>query len=203
MSEIYTGTKFETKFLGERFEYIKRTDELIYWGKYLSEHRMAPKYPGGSSGNISFRLSEMGKQFIISATSTDLENLKSDDFVMVENVFLAEKKIVVFGKKEPSSESMLHFSIYAQRPDVMAIFHGHWPDLIALATQFGFVQTKNEQEYGSLALVNEVLEVIDNNNFIIMKNHGFLAMAKSIAQAGEIIQSIKLSTITQLENPDA
>jgi len=192
MSEIYSGTKFKTILKGKNFAYDKRINELIYWGEYLSKHQMAPKYAGGSSGNISFRLNENGNEFIITATSTDLENLKSGDFVLVENVLLHEKKILVKGTKEPSSETMLHYSIYAHRTDVMAIFHGHWPHLMQLAEQFGFIQTKNEQEYGSLELVTEVIEVLENHHFIIMKNHGFLVMGKSIEDAGKILQSINI-----------
>ena len=40
------------------------------------------------------------------------------------------------------------------------------------------------EEYGTIGLVNAVLEILDDANFIEMKNHGFISLAPSMTEAG-------------------
>ena len=82
---------------------------------------------------------------------------------------------------------MLHYAVYKARSDVNAIFHGHYD---AILNDKRFVCTKKEEKYGSIELVNSVLEVLGNNNFVIMKNHGFLVMGKDMGEAGRLALSI-------------
>ena len=44
--------------------------------------------------------------------------------------------------------------------------------------------TKKFEEYGTIELVNSVLEILDDSNFIEMRNHGFLSLCNSMTEAG-------------------
>ena len=108
----------------------------------------------------------------------------------VKNVDLKQKKISVNGKKEPSSETMLHYAIYQKRNDINAIFHGHCKELLENFIELGLKSTLHPAPYGSLKLVNSTMEVLNNENFLIMIDHGFLSLGESPEEAGSIILNI-------------
>ncbi len=92
--------------------------------------------------------------------------------------------------KDPSSESMLHHEIYKMRPDVNAIFHGHSGLLLKRGN---LPTTKEEKAYGSIELVKEVSKILNKGNLLLMKNHGFLSLGKSMEEAGKLA----LTSLTQ------
>ena len=192
--EEYIGTKFQTIFLGKDILRVPKINELKKWGKKFSEMGFIPHYKNekesdrlSSAGNLSFR---NNNGFIITASYSDLANLRDEDFVEVKNVELNRKKIWVNGRKDPSSESMLHYTIYQKRSDINAIFHGHCKELLENFIELGLKSTVYSAPYGSLKLVNSVIEVLGNENFLIMKDHGFLSLGESPEEAGSIILNI-------------
>jgi len=98
-----------------------------------------------------------------------------------------DKKIVhAIGKNKPSSESMLHYAIYAGRKEINAIFHGHSKEILKYGDKLGVV-TEKEMSYGSIELIEEVLKILDKNDFVILKNHGFLSLGKNMEEAGKLV----------------
>jgi ribulose-5-phosphate 4-epimerase/fuculose-1-phosphate aldolase len=85
---------------------------------------------------------------------------------------------------------MLHAAIYAARPEINAIFHGHHNQLLAEAESRGIPVTAREQLYGTPALVNEVLLVARGEDFFIMRGHGFVALGRDGEQAGQLIEQV-------------
>lgn len=192
--EEYIGIKFQTIFLGKGILRVPKINELKKWGKKFSEMGFIPHYKNekepdrlSSAGNLSFR---HNNGFIITASYSDLANLRDEDFVEVKNVELKQKKIWVNGRKDPSSESMLHYTIYQKRSDINAIFHGHCKELLENFTGLGLKSTLYPAPYGSRKLVNSVMEVLGNENFLIMKGHGFLSLGENPEEAGSIILNI-------------
>ncbi|MCK4358517.1 MAG: class II aldolase/adducin family protein [Candidatus Cloacimonetes bacterium] len=190
----YIGIKFQTLFLEKDIPQFSQINELKKWGKKFSEMGFIPHYKNekesdrlSSAGNLSFR---NNNGFIITASYSDLANLRDEDFVEVKNVELNRKKIWVNGRKDPSSESMLHYTIYQKRSDINAIFHGHCKELLENFIELGLKSTVYSAPYGSLKLVNSVIEVLGNENFLIMKDHGFLSLGESPEEAGSIILNI-------------
>ena len=181
MSEEYVGVKFKTIFLEKKEVTDKRIDQLILWGKKLAELGLSPKYGNGSAGNLSFRTK---KGFIITGSRTNFSKIKESDFVEVFECDINKKELYAIGLKEPSSESFLHFSIYKKRRDINVVFHVH--DDVVLKSS-NIITTEKEQPYGGLELVNEVLRVLDNNDYILMKNHGSLALGKTIEETGKLV----------------
>lgn len=138
-------------------------------------------------GNLSFRLDEGSNVFIITSSGLGPKNMVSPQcFVKVVDCNVENKVVYVHGVKEPSSESILHYRIYVLRQDVNAVFHGHEVSLTEHAKYLGAVETKEWKPYGSLELVKSVEEVLNRNNFIVMKKHGFISLGASMKEAGKL-----------------
>ncbi|MBC7131222.1 class II aldolase/adducin family protein, partial [Candidatus Bathyarchaeota archaeon] len=78
------------------------------------------------------------------------------------------------------------YRIYQLRRDVNAIFHGHDELIIRNAKSIGAVETREWQPYGTLELIKSVEKVLNGNNFIVVKNHGFISLGRSMEEAGKL-----------------
>ena len=182
----YKGTKFKTEFLSGKIPENKKIVKLIYWCKLFHEQKLAPNHKTGSFGNLSFRIEQNRNIFIISSSGSDFGNfLKAENFVQVESCNFFKKTVYCHGIREPSSEAMLHYAIYQNRPDISAIFHGHSEEILNSAENLNIPETSKKEEYGTMELVESVLKIIPDTNFLIMKNHGFLSLGETIEEAGE------------------
>jgi ribulose-5-phosphate 4-epimerase/fuculose-1-phosphate aldolase len=185
MSDYY-GVKFTTKIISRDVPADRRIEELKYWCQVFHDHNLAPAYKDGSYGNLSFRLQNNEDRFIITGSRIGLKNkLTGDSFVTVSACNLKGRVVYIHGTREPSSETMLHFAIYHQRKDVNAIFHGHSPEVLSHAGKLKIPQTKKEEAYGTTELIQRVLEILDDEPFVVMKNHGFISLGRSMKEAGE------------------
>lgn len=192
--EKYSGVKFQVIFQKKIIVDAPKICELKKWGKKLSKLEFIPHYKNeeepdrlSSAGNLSFRYNN---GFIITASYSDLAALRDADFVEVLKSNLQQKKIYANGLREPSSETMLHYAIYQKRNDINAIFHGHGQKLLRNYEKLGLKSTKYFAPYGSMQLVNSVIEVLVDENFLVIKNHGFLSFGKTISKAGENVLNI-------------
>ena len=201
--EQYQGIKFNVRFLDERVLDYPIQKELIGWGEKLSKLGCIPTYPNpenpviiSSAGNLSARI---GDRFIITAAGSNLGVLTKKDFIEIINIDIHSRQIDVNGTEEPSSETMLHYSIYQKRNDVQVIFHGHNQQLLVHCKNLGLRSTKEFHPYGTLELMESVCEVLGKDDTIlIMKDHGFLSFGKTCQQAGENIIQV-LSEIKNIE----
>ena len=183
----YSGVKFRVEFVGKEAPQGPRISELKNWCKAFHEKNLAPPYPGGSYGNLSFRLEQGKSEFLITGSRIGLKDKLQDScFVKVISCDFGKKVVFAKGEREPSSESMLHFAIYEKRQDVNAIFHGHCQEILDKAGELGIVETEKEEEYGTMELVQRVLDVLGENNFLMMKSHGFISLGKTMQDAGEL-----------------
>lgn len=194
----YKGVKFDIEFLGRSGplelriqEFINRCNILIKkiglkkWCYEFHEKELAPKYEGGSYGNLSFRIEKEKNEFMITSANTDLGKMKSDCFVRVIMCDLEQKIVKAYGKKKPSSESNVHYIIYKERPEINAIFHGHCDKIIENTKRLKLPETRIEVPYGTPELVELVKEIVHEGNFLNMKNHGFLSLGKNLKEAGK------------------
>jgi ribulose-5-phosphate 4-epimerase/fuculose-1-phosphate aldolase len=185
MGEIYQGVKFRVIFRQKEVQRHSILDELKIWCMVFDEKGLAPPYPGGSFGNMSMRIPGKKNHFFITATATGLKPDMCDElFVLVEEFCPLSNMIWIRGTREPSSESFMHAMIYRSRPDVMAVFHGHSPEIIRNTTALGIPETIREEPYGTPALMNSVSQIMQNHNFFVMKNHGFVSLGHSACEAG-------------------
>lgn len=186
MAEEYSGVKFRSVVKDAPPPSDKRLDELRLWCKTFHERNLTPPYPGGSYGNLSFRIKPGDNSFIITGTSIGLKDALDDSsFVKVTSCKSDKKIVYAEGKRCPSSESMLHYSIYNARPYVQAVFHGHAKEFLANAVNLNCPETATIEPYGSIELVNSVLAILGYQNFFIIKNHGFISLGNSMKETGE------------------
>jgi ribulose-5-phosphate 4-epimerase/fuculose-1-phosphate aldolase len=178
--EVYVGTKFRTVTMRSD---VPRNDELLQWCRRWS----AAGFIGKAMGNLSAR-HETG--FLITPTGTDPAKLTADDFVYVMTAEYAPATLTVAGKHEPSSESLMHAAIYAARPSIGAVFHGHSDRLLAEAGRFGLPVTQRERPYGTPAMADAVLDVLSGHAIVIMRNHGFVALGCTMAEANAAVERL-------------
>ncbi len=175
--------KFRTVFLEKKAPVHKNNRELIKWCNKFALNGLAPKYGKESShGNLSFR---DGNAMVITRSGSDLEKISEKELVQVFDCDEKNFLVKANGFFDPSSESFEHFEIYKKRPDANAVFHGHSKEIILNAKKLGIVETKKEFEFGTIENLKGVMEVLGKNDFVIMKNHGFLCIGKSIEDCGK------------------
>ena len=184
---MYEGVKFDTKFLKKEEISHDKIIDLISYCNQFGKNNFAPSYDGGSYGNLSCRVKENSDDFIITASHTSLTNIKLERLIRVKKCNINKKIIEVIGLHKPSSETMLHDAIYKQRPEINAIFHGHSEEILNIAKEKNIISTKKEIPYGTVELVKATLDILDKNNFFILKNHGFFSLGKTMKEAWENI----------------
>jgi len=171
MAEVYVGPKFQTIFTRRQSPTDERLPELLSWCRQWAQAGWIAK----AVGNLSYRTAA---GFIITPTGTNPATLTTADFVEVLDV--GEKETRVIGIHEPSSECRMHAGIYAARPDVNAIFHGHYAPALQLT---GVAITEHEIAYGTPALAMETMQALGAGNFVIMRGHGFVAVGSGMRAA--------------------
>ena len=181
MPEGYVGTKFRTVFEDHQPPRDARIDELVNWCRRFAQLGIV----GKAMGNVSFRTAE---GFIISPTGTDPATIQRQQFVEVIHADIVARELIVRGAGEPSSESMMHASVYEARPEVNAVFHAHSDLLLAAATRLRLPVSEHEQPYGTPELVQEILKILGGHNFFIIRNHGFVALGRTMDQAGRRVE---------------
>jgi len=95
--------------------------------------------------------------------------------------------LTVAGLHEPSSETLMHAAIYAARPGTGAVFHGHSEEILGMTD---LPVTKRERPYGTAVMANEVLDVLGGHSVVIMRNHGFVAVGRTMGEANGAVQTI-------------
>lgn len=187
MVEDYIGVKFKPICESHEIPKDSRISELIKWGKTLAEKGLAPTYKTpqgiGSGGNLSLRVSE---GMIITASYSHLGTLKDKDFTRVLSCDVEKREVHFVGVRNPSSESIMHWLIYQDRPEVNAIFHFHDDTVVRNAHELGLPVTKRYYPYGMLELAREAVSALNNHWFLVLRDHGCLSLGKSIDEAGEL-----------------
>lgn len=179
--------QFKTVFLEKTLPEDKKTDSLIGWGKKFKAIGIAPE----TKGNLSLRTR---RGFIITGAGKALGGLKSEDLVEVIDVKKEKESFVVYcrGRVIPSMETIFHKEIYKLRPDINAIFHLHDHSVLEAEKKLKIPRTQKEQPPGSYLLVREIKKLFLGKitNYFILKNHGVVALGKTVAEAGNLVKKI-------------
>ncbi len=191
MAEIYKGVKFELEQDINKIPYHKDLQLLKSWCDNFYKNNLAPQSSGGFAGNLSFRTTKGSDEFIITASGTELNNRMTDkDFVLVKKCNIKNNKVVARGTKKPSSETLLHYAIYKKFHKINAVFHGHSSKILSIGKEKNIPTTSKELPYGTTTLIDAVMEIIENEKFIIMKNHGFISIADNMNEAGLNVENL-------------
>ncbi len=177
-------TKFKTSFVSEEIPDDKGIKDLKNWCNQFLKRKLI-KLDNNSLG-LSFRTED---ESIITGNKLK-DSLSNDCFVRMSNYDVYNNSLFVEGISEPSAEAVMHYLIYNTRFEVNAIFCGKDDSIIKHAKQLKIVETEEEIPPGTIELANEVLSVLGNNNFIVIKNYGFISLGKTMKEAGELALKI-------------
>jgi L-fuculose-phosphate aldolase len=176
--------RFNSIFVSDQVPSDARIEELKEWSEKFQRNGLTPEFEGNYTGNLSFRSRE---GFVITASGLkSKENLSNDCFVYVKSHDEQSNTVYVEGRRQPSSEAVMHYLIYKTHKGVNAVFHGHNKAIVINAEKLGFPVTEREHEPGTIALAKEALKVLGNKNLIVLKNHGFLSLGRTMKEAGEL-----------------
>ena len=185
-------------------------NEIIQVGRRLYETGLAV----AKSGNISVRLDD--KLILITATGTSLGNLSAGDIVKVD---LASMKSL--DPKNPSSELPLHALVYKNFP-AKVVVHCHPPLIngyfavndtlkaLTFETKFYLGEVPVvKQETPTVTKPELVIEALKQNNLVVLKNHGSVAIADKFADAlnltealEEAVRTASVARLFKKENSD-
>jgi ribulose-5-phosphate 4-epimerase/fuculose-1-phosphate aldolase len=176
--------RFNISFVSDEVPSGARVDELKEWCERFQRNGLTPEFEGNYTGNLSFRCME---GFVITASGLkSKQNLGNDCFVYVKNYDEHSNTVYVEGRRQPSSEAVMHYLLYKTRKEVNAVFHGHSDAIMMNAEKLGFPVTKKEYESGTLALAKEALKALENKNLVVLRNHGFVSVGRTMKEAGEL-----------------
>ncbi|EQB72066.1 MAG: hypothetical protein AMDU4_FER2C00155G0001 [Ferroplasma sp. Type II] len=130
---------------------------------------------------------------VITPSGTNYSKSLPEDMVITD----IEGKIID-GKMKPSSERLMHYKIYKNRHDVMAIVHTHsiYSSVLSVTddrippitedTAMLLGDGVNVSKYaltGTIELADYVVEGLGSNNATIMKNHGAVSVGTDMERA--------------------
>lgn len=170
--------KFKTEFVSDDLPDEKENKDLIQWCNQFHKNNLRP--------SLSFRIED---GFVITANNLE-QNVSNDSLVGVINYDVYKNVFYIEGKKEPSLESIIHYLIYNTRDDINAIFNGHHDSILKNAEKLKLPITENEQPEGTMELANEVLDILRDNDFVVIRNHGFVSLGRNIKEAGELTLNV-------------
>jgi len=148
------------------------------------------------SGNISARLDD--RCILITGTGTSLGNLRYKDIVKVD--LNSDKPTGVLA---PSSELPLHSLVY-KNFDATRVIHCHPPlingyfavtsDLKALTFETKFYLGNVpviKQDTPTVTRPHEVIQALKENNLVVLKNHGAVAISDNFLDALSLIEALE------------
>jgi len=148
-------------------------------------------FVAATDGNLSVRLDR--KRVMVTPTGCSKGMMDPDDMVIVD---LDGKKLS--GACKPSSEIVMHLTIYNMRPDVGAVVHAHPCTATAFASAgialdeplcseivitLGAVPLAPYATTGSSELSESLKPFIPSHNAILMANHGVVTYGQDLRQA--------------------
>ncbi len=176
--------RFNTIFISDKIPVDSKINELKKWSEIFQKQGLTPEIQKNYTGNLSFRYKT---GFIITASGLkNKENLTADCFVYVKNYDEKSNTFFLEGKINPSSETILHYLIYRSFNEINAVFHGHNDFILNNASKLDLPITEKEYSSGTMNLAREAVKVIKNQKLIILKNHGFVSLGKTMKEAGEL-----------------
>lgn len=154
----------------------------------------------GTGGNLSI-FNRKENLIAIKPSGVPYQSMRAEDVVV-----LRPNGDKVDGILKPSSETKFHLAIYQARQDVDAILHSHqvYATTIAcmgielpavhylLAFSGNKVPLAPYATFGTQALSDNILSVLENYKACLLENHGLVTMGASLDEAFDIAESLEL-----------
>jgi L-fuculose-phosphate aldolase len=161
--------------------------DLVRFGKMLH----AQGFVAATDGNLSVRLDQ--ERVLVTPTCISKGMMQPADMVVVD--FTGKK---LSGDHNPTSEIMMHLTIYRMRPDVSAVVHAHpctatgfasagialdEPLCSEVVITLGAVPLAPYATTGTMALSDSLRPYIPFHDAILMANHGVVTYGEDICRA--------------------
>lgn len=181
------GTElFETITRGPDLPNQPRAEPLIALATRLHAAGLTPSYGPGDHGNLSCRTLQ---GCLITARHTSKARLREQDLVHILEVRTTAPVVTVIceGAGLPSTDTLMHWAIYERRPDVGAVVHGHDDVMLSKAAALGVPITRVSARANSCALIEEVRALSAAHDYLITRDHGFVALGLTVEAAGACV----------------
>jgi L-fuculose-phosphate aldolase len=148
-----------------------------------------------NAGNLSVRF---GDGFFISASGSNLGCIEKTELALVERCDVKAEHVLYHGTLEPSSESIMHWLIYRDRPEAQAIIHAHdeyatRPELLAGKVEESereepVEESEREEPYGTIELARMAIATFGRaERIIVLKNHGYVAIGPDLDRTCDLV----------------
>ncbi len=159
-----------------------------------------------NDGNISVRIDK--NKVLITPTLISKGFMKEEDIVMIDL-----DGNVIEGSKKPSSEYLLHTTVYKMRDDVNAVVHAHPVTVSAFAIvgravdmsympeafmSLGYFPVAKYARPGTVELAKSIEPFIRTNNGCLLANHGAVSWAKDVYSAYYLMEQLEFYCKTSL-----
>lgn len=149
------------------------------------------QFAAANDGNITVRVGE--NEVLCTPTLHCKGFLKPDDIALVD---MTGKQLA--GRKQRSSEALLHLEIYRQREDIRSVVHCHPPHATAFAIArepipqcvlpevevfLGDVPITKYETPGGQAFADTIIPFVRKTNVMILANHGTVSYGETVEQA--------------------
>lgn len=153
----------------------------------------------GTDGNVSVRLDD--GRIMITPSGLAKGRLSPDDMLIVD-----ENGKKLQGRRDPSSETLMHLFVYTNRPDVGACVHTHPPYATAFAVaginlaenvlpevvvSVGGIPLADYAPPGTDAVPKSLEPHIESNNAFLLRNHGLLTIGRSMEEAYNRMETVE------------
>ena len=194
--EVFKEGEKKSFLSDERIINLKK-DIMILCKQLLKE-----KHVIGSAGNVSVRVKEDEKEFVLITPS----NVRYNEMTPEDILIIGMDGNVIEGKRNPSVEKKMHLRIYKEREDVNAIIHAHSiystvlsalnmsiPPIFEEFVPYigGEVLCANYGEAGTEELAEGVLSSLEERNAVLLANHGNLCCGSHLDGAYTVLKYLE------------
>lgn len=179
--------------------YEKEKQEIIFWGEQL--YHRGINY--GKSGNISRMV---GDKILITAHESYLGFLREHDILVID-----KEGSILEGDKEPTSEKLLHLSVYRQFPPKQVAIHVHPPHTVHYfhyhntltpitleeRVYLGKVKAITQQS-ATITDLESVHRALENNDIVVIKDHGVVAIGENLQYTFSLIELLEVNARVHL-----
>ena len=192
----YIGVKFEAIQLSE--EPRLETTDLYVLFRHSCDRLRAYHMTPANGGNVSIR---RGNGFIISASGSNLGCFEEDELTFVEQCDVKKECVLYHGRNKPSSESIMHWLIYKNRPEAQAVIHAHDEFATRHELLAGEVEeSEHEEPYGTIELAHMAIATFkQDRRIIVLKNHGYVAIGPDLDRTCDLVVDTHLKLLGKEE----
>ena len=172
----------------------------------IGRRMYARELVAANDGNISIKVDE--NKLLITPTMMSKGYMVEDDIILIDY-----EGHVLMGSKKPSSEYLLHTTVYKNRQDINAIVHAHPVTVSAFAIcsrpvdmrympaaimSLGVFHVAEYARPGTRQLAHSIMPYINDHNGRILAHPGAVSWAKDIYSAYYIMEQLEFYCKTSL-----